>query len=146
MKINNLDNPFYIFLFCIFALIINTISSIYFFPIMLLGILFIAFYICMEKNYNYTLFFLGFTILIIEINSGFKPFSIILLSFFIYAFIIPYVSRVLSVDGINLYVYLVIFYCGLLLLWLLNNDISFQLNFFLLINLVLDLIIFGIFI
>jgi len=146
MKINNLDNPFYIFLFCIFALIVNTITSIYFFPIMLLGILFVAFYVCLEKDYNYTLFFLGFTILIIEINNGFKPFSIILLSFFIYAFIIPYITRVLSVDGINLYVYLVIFYGGVFLLWILNNEASLQLNFILLFNLIIDLIIFGIFI
>ncbi|RXJ78737.1 hypothetical protein CRV03_01535 [Arcobacter sp. F155] len=146
MKINNLDNPFYIFLFCIFALIVNTVSSIYFFPIMLLGIVFIAFYVCMEKNYNYTLFFLGITTVIIEVNNGFKPFSVILLCFFIYAFVIPYVSRVLSVDGTNLYVYLVVFYCGLVFLWTLNNEMSIQLNFILLLNLVIDLIIFGVFI
>ncbi len=146
MKINNLDNPFYIFLFCIFSLIINAISSIYFFPILLLGILFVAFYVCMEKNYTYTLFFLSLTILIIEINNGFKPFSILLLCFFIYAFIIPYITRVLSVDGINLYIYILVFYCGIYILWILNNESSMQLNLTLLINLILDLIIFGVFI
>ncbi|RXK14142.1 hypothetical protein CP965_01455 [Halarcobacter mediterraneus] len=146
MKINNLDNPFYIFLFCIFSLIINAISSIYFFPILLTGILFVAFYVCMERNYTYTLFFLSLTILIIEINNGFKPFSILLLCFFIYAFIIPYITRVLSVDGINLYIYILVFYCGIYILWILNNESSMQLNLTLLINLILDLIIFGVFI
>lgn len=146
MKINNLDNPFYILLFCIFALLVNTLSSVYFLPLMLLGILFISFFICMEKNYNYTLFFVGLTILLIEINNGFKPFSIILLCFFIYAFVIPYISRVLSIDGTNLYVFLILFYLGVWFLWLLNNDLSLQLNFVLLINLIIDLIIFGFFI
>lgn len=146
MKINNLDNPLYIFLLCIFTLFVNTISSIYFFPILLLGVLFISFFVCMERNYSYTLFFLGITVLLIEINNGFKPFSIILLCFFIYAFVIPYVSRILAVDGTNLYVYMVVFYLGVAILWLLNNDANIQLLFILVINLILDLLIFGFFI
>ncbi|PLY05123.1 MAG: hypothetical protein C0625_13900 [Arcobacter sp.] len=144
MKINNFDNPIFIFLFCIFALFVNTLSSVYFFPIFLLGSLFIAFFVCLKKAYYYSLSLVMLTILLIELNNGFKPLSVLLLVIFIYVFIAPYIKRVLSFNSLNSFIYIAIFYLGIYILWVLNNEITAQLNYTLLINLIIDFIIFGV--
>ena len=146
MKINNFDNPIFIFLFCIFAIFVNTLSSVYFFPIFLLGSLFMAFFVCIQKGYFYSLSLVMLSILLIEINNGFKPLSVILLTIFIYVFIAPYIKRVLSFNSLNSYIYISIFYLGLYILWAMNNQITTQLNYTLLINLAIDFIVFGVFI
>lgn len=144
MKINNFDNPIFIFLFCIFAIFVNTLSSVYFFPIFLLGSLFIAFFVCLKKGYYYSLSLVMLSILLIEVNNGFKPLSVILLTIFIYVFIAPYIKRVLSFNSLNSYIYISIFYLGIYILWGINNEITTQLNYTLLINLVIDFIVFGV--
>lgn len=144
MKVNNFDNPIFIFLFCIFAIFVNTLSSVYFFPIFLLGSLFMAFFVCIQKGYFYSLSLVMLSILLIEINNGFKPLSVILLTIFIYVFIAPYIKRVLSFNSLNSFIYISIFYLGLYILWAINNEITTQLNYTLLINLVIDFIVFGV--
>ncbi len=146
MKINNFDNPIFIFLFCLFAILVNIISSIYFFPILLFGTLFIAFYICLNKKYYYSLSFVILTIILLELNNGFKPLSVVLLIIFIYTFIAPYIKRVLSFHTLNPYLYMTTFYIGLYLLWLINNNITMHLNYTILINIIIDFIIFGVFV
>ncbi len=144
MKINNFDNPIFIFLFCLFAIFVNVISSIYFFPILLLGVLFMAFFVCLKKAYYYSLSFIILTIILIEINNGFRPLSIVLLVIFIYIFIAPYIKRVLSFNTLNSYLYMTTFYIGLYILWLINNEMSLHLNYLILTNLIIDFIIFGV--
>ncbi len=146
MKINKFDNPIFIFLFCIFAIAINTFSSVYFFPIFLLGLLFMAFFVCLKKGYYYSLSLVMLTILLIELNNGFKAFSILLLTIFLYLFIAPYIKRVLSFDLLNSYIYIVVFYLGIYILWAFNNEITAQLNYTILINIIIDLLFFGVFI
>ena len=146
MKINKFDNPIFIFLFCIFAVSINTLSSIYFFPIFLLGSLFMAFFVCLKKGYYYSLSLVMLTILLIELNSGFKSFSVLLLTIFIYTFVAPYIKRVLSFNLLNSYVYIIVFYFSIYILWAVNNEVTVQLNYTILINLIVDLLIFGVFI
>ena len=144
MKINKFDNPIFIFLFCIFAVFINTLSSVNFFPIFLLGSLFMAFFVCLKKAYYYSLSLVMLTILLIELNSGFKTFSVLLLTIFIYVFIAPNIKRVLSFESLNSFLYIIAFYIGLYVLWAFNNDITASLNYTILINLILDLLIFGV--
>jgi hypothetical protein len=146
MKTNSLDNPIFIFSLCLISIVINIISSINFFPILMLGVLFMAFFVSLKRRHGYSLFFVIITMLCIELNNGFLPFSIIMLSFFIYAFIIPYLKRVLSIENIKSYVYISVFYLGLYMLWVVNNESSIRLNFTLLINLILDFFVFGVFI
>lgn len=144
MKINNLDNPIFIFLLSIIVVTTNTISSINFFPILLLGILFMSFFVCLKKRYYYSLTLTILTFTFIELNNGFKIFSITVLATFIYLFITPYIKRVLSFNSLNSYIYIVIFYFGIYILWAINNEITAQLNYILLINLLIDLIFFGV--
>ncbi|WP_072680775.1 hypothetical protein [Arcobacter sp. LA11] len=144
MKINNLDNPIFIFLLFLTTIIVNTISSIYFFPIMLLGILFMGFFVCLKNRYYYSLLFIIMGFLFIELNNGFKAFSITLLASFVYIFIAPYIKRVLSFNTLNPYIYISIFYIGVYVLWLINNDYSNELAVTLFTNLIIDFILFGV--
>ncbi len=146
MRINNLDNPLFIFLLFLITIFTNTISSIYFFPILLLGILFMAFFVCLKKRYYYSLTFIVIAFLFVELNNGFKPFSITLLATFIYIFIAPYIKRVLSFDTLNPYIYISIFYLGVYILWSFHNELTTQLNYTLFINIIIDFILFGVFI
>lgn len=144
MKINKFDNPIFLFLFCIFAIFINILSSIYFFPIFLLGTLFIAFFICVRKDYNYSLLLVLGTVFLIELNNGFKLFSVFILFFFIYLLLAPNVKRVLTFNKNNLYVYIVFFYIGLYILYSFNSGFTSDLNTVIFVNLIIDLIVFGV--
>lgn len=146
MRISNLDNPFFIAFICIFSIFINVISSIYFFPILFLGILFMAFFVSLKKRYNYSLIFVIITFCFIEINNGFKIFSLSLLSTFIYLFIVPYIRKTLSFSSLYAYIYMGVFYLGIYIMWSINNNLTPQLNYTLLANLIIDFIIFGMFI
>lgn len=144
MKISNFDNPLFIFLIFLSTIFVNTISSIYFNPIILVGILFLAFSVCLKKRYFYSLFFIMASFLFIELNNGFRPLSLILLSFIMYIFIVPYIKRVLSFNKLNEYIFILIFYIGVFILWSINNDTSVELLATLLVNVIIDFIIFGV--
>ena len=144
MKINNLDNPFFIATLCIIAIMSNIISSIHFFPILFLGVLFMSFFVCLKKRYNYSLIFIIITFCFIELNNGFKIFSLSLLATFVYIFIAPYIKRTLTFTSLNSYIYISVFYLGVYIMWSFNNELTPQLNYTLLINLVIDFIIFGV--
>ncbi len=146
MKINNLDNPLFIIILCTFTVLINIVSSVNFFPILLAGILFMAFFVCLRKRYYYSLTLVIISFLFIELNNGFKAFSITLLAIFVYVFIAPQIKRVLSFNTLNPYIYITVFYIGLYFIWIINNEITAQLNYIVLINLIIDFIIFGVFI
>lgn len=144
MKISNFDNPLFIFLIFISTLLINTLSSIYFAPVLLVGVLFLAFQTCLKRSYYYSLLFICASFLFIELNNGFKPVSLILLAFFMYVFIVPYMKRVLSFNKLNDYIFIALFYVGVIILWSINNDVSIELIFTVLINIFIDFIIFWI--
>lgn len=146
MTRNNLDNPFFLFIVLVIAISINIISSIHFLLILFAGILFTAFYRCLRKRYLYSLSFVILAFLLIEINSGLKPFSLSLLSLFIYIFILPKVENSNTYyDSSNSYIYIIIFYTALIILWSLSFGIDEKIFFTLIINSIIDLIFFGVF-
>lgn len=146
MKKNLLDNHFFIFFLFIFTAIVTTISSIYFFSIMLSGILFLGFKKCLKNKAYYSLCFILLSFLFVELNNGFKPFSLILLATFTYIFVVPYLKRVISFNDLNNYVYIICFYMGVGGVWVLTYDSSFYLFGTIIVNVLIDFIIFGIFI
>ena len=109
MSKNNLDNPIFLFILLVIAVTINIISSIHFLLIMLAGILFTAFYRCLRKRFLYSLTFVVIAFLFIEINTGLKPFSLTLLSLFIYIFILPRMEDSISYNSVNSYIYILFF-------------------------------------
>ena len=124
---------------------VNTISSIHFLLVMFAGILFTIFYRCLKERYLYSLAFVVIAFLFIEVNTGLKPFTLSLLSLFLYIFILPKDENY-SYDNLSSsYIYIIIFYIGLLIIW----SVIFGLNETMIItifaNILIDLIFFGVF-
>lgn len=145
MTRSNLDNPIFLFIVLLLAVVVNTIASIHFLLIMFAGILFTAFYRCLKKRYLYSLAFIIMAFLLIEINTGLKPFSLTLLSLFIYVFILPRDENYTSYNLSSSYIYIIFFYVGLLIIWSMAFEFSIEILITLVINLIIDLIFFGVF-
>ena len=142
---NNLDNPIFLMLVLLMAITINAITSIHFLLVMFAGILFTAFYRTLRKRYLYSLTFVVIAFLFIEINSGLKPFSLSLLSLFIYVFILPKVEDSNSYNCSNSYFYILIYYISLCILWSLTYQFDPNVIFIFFVNLIIDIIFFGVF-
>lgn len=142
---NKLENPIILFFILFIIISINIIASINFLLIMFAGVLFTAFYIFLKKRYLYSLFFVVLSFLIIEINSGLKPFSLTILSLFIYLFIIPKANKSSSYDLANSYVYMIFFYIGLFIMWSLFYGLDQKIFIALVLNLLIDFVFFGVF-
>lgn len=137
---NSLENPFFLLFLLFFAVSVNFILSIHFIIIIFAGILSNAFYKTLKQKYYYSLFFVVLAFLLIELNLGLKPFSLSLLSYFIYLFLIPrYEQR-----ETNIFLYTVFFYLGLALIWYIFFDLNLHLAYVLFMNLLLDFILIGI--
>ncbi len=145
MTRSNLDNPIFLFILLILIVTVNAISSIHFLLIMFAGILFTAFYRCLKKRYLYSLIFVVIAFLFIEINTGLKPFSLTLLSLFIYVFILPKDENYTAYNMSSSYIYIIFFYIGLLVMWTIVFGFDLDISVILFINLIIDLMFFGVF-
>ena len=145
MKNILLHNPYFIFFLGIFTIFVNIISSVHFFPILLAGIIFLAFLKSIKYKYYYSMVYLIIIFLFIEYNSGFLPFTFTFLSLFIYTFILPNLNRVISLHNLNKYIYILTFYIGVVLIWVFSNDLNFSLIRYIILNVVIDFLIYGLF-
>ena len=145
MKKNILDNPFFLFLLFIAVVIINTISSIYFSSIMLAGFVFLAFIKCIRNKYYYSMFFITLAMLFIELNNGFPPFTLLLLSMFSYMFVIPKIKKVISFSGLNYFIYIIWFYAAMFVIWSILEGIDITLVGTIFLNIIIDFILVGLF-
>ncbi len=145
MTRSNLDNPIFLFILLLLIVTVNAISSIHFLLVMFAGILFTAFYRCLKKRYLYSLFFVIVAFLFIEINTGLKPFSLTLLSLFIYVFILPKDENYTAYNTSSSYIYILFFYIGLLIMWAIVFGFDLYTSIVLIINLIIDLLFFGVF-
>ena len=145
MTKSNLDNPIFLFIVLTLAVMVNTISSIHFLLVMFAGILFTIFYRCLKERYLYSLAFVVIAFLFIEINTGLKPFSLSLLSLFLYIFILPKDENY-SYDNLSSsYIYILIFYIGLLIIWSVVFELNETILITIFVNILIDLIFFGVF-
>ena len=144
MTRNNLDNPIFLFIVLTLAVMVNTISSIHFLLVMFSGILFTAFYRCLKERYLYSLTFVVIAFLFIEVNTGLKPFTLSLLSLFLYIFILPKDENYTYNNLSSSYIYIIIFYIGLLIIWSIVFELNETILVTLLINILIDLIFFGV--
>ena len=144
MTKSNLDNPIFLFIILSLVVMVNTISSIHFLLVMFAGILFTIFYRCLKERYLYSLAFVVIAFLFIEINTGLKPFTLSLLSLFLYIFILPKDENY-SYDNLSSsYIYILIFYIGLLIIWSVVFELNETILITLLINILIDLLFFGV--
>ena len=145
MTKSNLDNPIFLFIILSLVVMVNTISSIHFLLVMFAGILFTIFYRCLKERYLYSLAFVVIAFLFIEINTGLKPFTLSLLSLFLYIFILPKDENY-SYDNLSSsYIYIIIFYIGLLIIWSVVFELNETILITIFVNILIDLIFFGVF-
>ena len=145
MTRSNLDNPILLFILLVLIVTVNAISSIHFLLVIFAGILFTAFYRCLKKRYLYSLTFVVIAFLFIEINTGLKPFTLSLLSLFLYIFILPKDENY-SYDNLSSsYIYILIFYIGLLIIWSVVFELNETILITIFVNILIDLIFFGVF-
>ncbi|MFA7084909.1 MAG: hypothetical protein WC141_10340 [Arcobacteraceae bacterium] len=143
VKKNIFDNTYVLFFLFVAVVVINLIASIYFLNILLLGIVFSAYTQCLKTQNYYPMIYVILAILFIELNNGFKPFSILLLGSFIYVYLIPFLTRVMVIDSVSDLLQIVLLYIGVLIIWSITNDTNFTLIKILFLNLILDIIIIG---
>lgn len=146
MNTSILNVPIIVFFISILVILINIISSIYFISIMLIGIIFLALEQSIKNKQYYTLSYLILVMLYLEINIGFRPFSLTLLAFFSHIFILPYIKRVMSLSSISNYIHVFWFYFSSVFIYTLNNDLSFNIIFSIFFNVMIDFVIIGLFI
>ena len=145
MTKSNLDNPIFLFIILSLVVMVNTISSIHFLLVMFAGILFTIFYRCLKERYLYSLAFVVIAFLFIEVNTGLKPFTLSLLSLFLYIFILPKDENY-SYDNLSSsYIYILIFYIGLLIIWSIVFELNETILITIFVNILIDLIFFGVF-
>ena len=145
MEKNIFKNPLFVLFILISIIIINILSSIYFMPLILLGSVFIFFTQCLTKKYYYLCLLITSVILFIELNNGFPLFSLVLLSIFLYLYIIPIIEKLISYKILNYYIYTLLFYIGVIIIWYFSNGIEMNFIKILVFNIILDFIIIGIF-
>ncbi len=144
MTKSNLDNPIFLFIILSLVVMVNTISSIHFLLVMFAGILFTIFYRCLKERYLYSLAFVVIAFLFIEIITGLKPFTLSLLSPFLYIFILPKDENY-SYDNLSSsYIYILIFYIGLLIIWSVVFELNETILITIFVNILIDLIFFGV--
>jgi len=138
------DNPIAILLLFIFVGLSNIILSVHFISIFLVGVVFVAFLRCVEKKYYYSMILVIFSFLLIENSQGLKLFSLVLLSLFLYIFILPKIQTILTSQSLYMFLLLLIFYIGIIILYLLVDSVNSQLISRVVINYFIDLFIISI--
>jgi len=146
MRRNLFDNPFIIFFLFIVISAVNILFSVHFITITLGGVAFLMFLKCIENDYYYSLFIVILLFLVIETAQGLKPFSLVVLSFLLYIFILPKVKQLFSFSGSSYFVYIGIFYISAYMLWSFVDGFGLGLLSTVVINLIIDFVIVGIFI
>jgi hypothetical protein len=139
------DNPIFIILLFIFTVIINLLFATHFIPILLAGVIFLAFITTLSNRYYYLLGIVVCTFLFIENTQGFKPFSLLLVSLFIYVF---FKSTLIALFASSITVklaYIVTFYIVILLIYSFINGFNISLFMTILLNIILDIVVVGLF-
>ena len=141
-----LDNSIVILILFIGISIANILFSVHFIPVMFAGIIFISFIKTLESKSYYSLFLIFLTFLVIENIQGFRAFSLVLIALSIYIFIKPYIQQIFSSYDLLNSLYITIFYLFLLLSYSFFNGFDTSLLLIIIVNILVDTIIVGLFI
>ncbi|OPX27419.1 MAG: hypothetical protein B1H07_01525 [Campylobacteraceae bacterium 4484_166] len=137
--INNLKLPFLL----IFIYIINVISLNISYPIYLIGF---VFYIWTKtaKNKYFILWPISMLV-VIEINFGFYIFSTVIISYLIYHYVVPFVSRYLNFNKESKISLVLLFYLFFMFYLIYFYNIKTELFFNIMFNIVFDIVLIFIF-
>lgn len=137
---NSIDNPVFLVILLIFSISINFLASTHFLVILFAGVLSTLFYRTLKQKYYYSFALVVLSFLFIELNMGLKPFSLSLLSYFVYIFIIPRYEQ----NQISILLNIIFFYFILGVIWYIFFNFESFFSYILIINLIIDLVIVGI--
>ncbi len=145
-KRNLLDSQFILFLFFITVSLVNILFSVHFISIMLVGVVFIIFNELIKKGYYYSLIWIVLAFLVIENVQGFGIFSLFLIALFIYIFIKSSVQHIFSSYDLTRSLYIIIFYSAIVFVYGVFNSFDIVSLSYIAINIIIDIIIVGLFI
>ncbi len=145
MNESTLDKPINILILAIIIIAVNIISSVHFMPIMLCGLMLFLTIRCLEKQYYYSLFILIVAFVMIEHSIGLIPLSLFLLSFFIYIFTLEYFKNTFSSPLLIKSALISFFYFILFIVFIFLNGFDFKLISIILINILIDIALTGVF-
>ena len=107
------------------------------------GVVFKIFLEVVKKENFYFLFLVIFTFLVIEAAQGLKIFSLTLISLGLYYFVIPKIKHLFSSSMMSEFIYIFLFYVGVLISTLFYIPFELDLAKVFLINFLLDSFIIG---
>lgn len=142
-RLSILEDSVIIFFASVCITILNIILSSHFISLLFVGIEFILFTKALRRGYYYALFSVVVTFLIVENLNGFKPFSLSLLSYFIYLFILPMTNKFFSTLEVKRQLFAVTFYIFLFLLLSIVYELNISLIFLVITNIIVDFTILG---
>jgi hypothetical protein len=138
-------NHFVLALMLFISISVNVISTTHFYPILFIGVIYYLFSNLLHKKEYYKLFWLLPAFLIFEVNFGFPIFSMIILSYIVFSFIIPAFSSNLSFSKSNYFIGLFIFYIIFFFFVILLNGYTDIFLKNLLVNYIVDIIFITVF-
>jgi len=122
---------------------VNIIFSTYFISLFLTGVVFKIFLVSFKKEHYYILAFSILTFLVIEVVQGFKPFSLTIISLFLYYFIIPRIKHTFSSSIISEFIFIFLFYVCLFVSILFYSVFKIEIVWILVYNFIIDIILVG---
>jgi hypothetical protein len=127
----------------IFVALANIIFSIYFVTILFVGVVFKIFLDTLKNNSYYLLTIVIFVFLIIEVNQGFKLFSLSLISLFLYYFIIPRLKHLFSSSIMIDITFILSFYFALAIMIQFYDNLNFNILYIFIYNFIFDMLLIG---
>jgi hypothetical protein len=143
-EIKFFNSPLNIIFLFLFISLVNLVLTVHFFTIFFAGIVFLAFIQCIETKSLYSLVFLVFTFIFIEVSHGLYIGSLSLVVLFIYIFIKPKIQYTLSSRFLFIFSLVGIFYFLFFILFYFNANINIDLVYKFLFNYILDIIVIAI--
>ncbi|MCK9162239.1 MAG: hypothetical protein RBQ81_05925 [Arcobacteraceae bacterium] len=127
------------------VIISNLLSSVHFIPLTMAGVLFHLTKESLDQKSYYSLIIILIGFLFIESTQGFAIFSLFIISFVLYTIILPFIKRIFTFDKFKIIFDTIIFYLLILLInFLATNEFLLSIGF-LLLNIVVDILIIGLF-
>lgn len=125
------------------VILLNSVFSIYFITLFLVGIVFNIFIDVLKKEYYYILFLTIFVFFCIETIQGISAFSLTIIAFFIYYIVIPQIKHIFSSNLIFRFLLVFVFYFIFFIYILFISHYDFSISYIFIINMLIDSFIVG---
>ncbi|MEA1915564.1 MAG: hypothetical protein U9N30_09660 [Campylobacterota bacterium] len=142
---NIFDRPVSLIALLIAVFLLNTVSSTYFIQITLAGVVFLGFLKTLDNKYYNSFILIVCMFIVIESNQGLNLFTLTIFSYVSYLTIIPYLDKVFTIASVRDFVQLFWFYIGLGIAYSTLIEFDWAIVGIIMLNLILDIILVGLF-